>query len=294
LKLTSNRRSSLISMSSTLSQLKRQLAALEPARSPGEKGFTLGLDQVDAALGGGLPRGCLHEVFAHEVGDAGASAGFALALALRAAGEGRHIVWVRHAFAVLEQGDLYAPGLAQFGIDPDRVLLISAKSETMVLRAGLEALRSPALGAVLLEIWGKAGFLDLTASRRMMLAASRSGVTGFILRAAGQPQPSSSLTRWQVRAAPSVGLAAGAPSNPVFDILLDRHRAGIAGGRWHLEWNRDRKSFDLSAAQPARFDEPLATPKRSAAKPLPGSVVSLPVDRPAASPEDQKPFRKTG
>jgi protein ImuA len=227
------------------------------------------------------------------VGDAGAGAGFSLALALRAA-SGGPIVWVRHGLAILEAGGLYAPGLAEFGVDPDEIVLVSARSETMVLRAGLEALRSRAPGAVILELWGRAGLLDLTASRRMMLAASRSGVTGLVLRAAGEPQPSSALTRWQVSAAPSAGLAAGAPSNPVFDILLDRHRAGIAGGRWRVEWNRDRKGFDISATEPARSDEPVRKTGRAAAQPLPGTVVSLPFDRPAAPAEEEERFRKAG
>ncbi len=56
-----------------------------------------------------------------------------------------------------------------------------------ILRAGAEAARCPAVGAVLMEPWGEARPLDLTASRRLTLAADQSGVTVFLLRARPRP-----------------------------------------------------------------------------------------------------------
>jgi protein ImuA len=275
-----------------LSHLRQDLQRLGPANPPPAAGFTLGQGELDEALGGALPRGCLHEIFEGEAGDAGAAAGFVLALAMRAAA-GRKILWIRHDLATLESGGVYAPGLSEFGLDPDAVILVAVRNETMALRAALEALRSCAPGAVILEIRGKAKLLDLTASRRLMLAASRSGGTGFFLRT-GEARPSSALTRWRVGAAPSPPLAADAPSHPAFDITLERHRAGIRPRSWRVEWNRDRICFDI----PKRDFALLAAGRhatRSAGNPSPalsGAVVSLSFDG-QASPKKEK-LRRTG
>jgi protein ImuA len=105
--------------------------------------------------------------------------------------------------------------------------------------------------------------LDLTASRRLALAAEQSGATLFLLRLGAEPAPSAADTRWAVSAAPSEALEANAPGAPTFDIELLRRRSGPSGMRWRLEWNRDRLAF----IDPA----------------LPGAVVSLSTGRPAAA-----------
>ena len=104
------------------------------------------------------------------------TAGFAALLALRAAA-GKPIAWVRQDYADVEAGALHAPGLAELGLDPDRLILVRARNAADVLRAGAEAVRCPALGAVLMEPWGEPRVLDLTATRRLSLAAAGSGVT---------------------------------------------------------------------------------------------------------------------
>lgn len=286
-------------MNQVLTDLRRKLAALEPPPVPEKGRFTLGSQEVDAWLEGGLARAAVHEVFAAKAGDEPGASGFTLALALRAAPPGRSIVWVRHHLAELENGTPYGPGVAEFGVDPDRVVLVSPRSDAGVLSAGLEALHCSALGAVLIEFWGKSSLLDLTASRRMMLAASRSGATGFLLRPASPAEPSAALTRWRVGALPSAALAKGAPSHPAFDIALERHRAGIRPESWRVEWNRDHKRFDLAAARPdARAGKFSAFRPASAAKlPLagaavPGTVVSASFDGQAASAAEK--FRRTG
>ncbi len=285
-----------------LANLKHKIAALEMPAIPAARKFALGVDEVDRILGGGLARACLHEVFAKSSGDEPSATGFALAIAFRAAETGRKIVWIRNRLAGLETGIPYAPGLMELGIDPDDVILVAAKNDIAVLRAALEALRAPALGAVLIDIWGAVPLLDLTTSRRLMLAASRSGVTGFVLRPACQPQSSAALTRWRVAALPSTGLATGfaaqAPSHPIFDISLERHRAGIPPHRWRVEWNRDHKRFDRpdDALQPLPADGArighLASAKGT---PLSGAVVSLSFNGSAAPAQSQgRGHRRTG
>jgi protein ImuA len=253
-----------------LDTLRRQLSALERGAGPGvHASASLGCAAIDTALGGGLARGALHEVFA--AADAAPATGFALALALRAAGE-RPILWVRQDFSGVETGALYAPGLADLGLAPERLILVRVRDGPGVLRAAEEAARCSSLGAVVIEPWGEPRALDLTATRRLARAAETSGVPLIMLRLAASPAPSAATTRWEVRAAPSSPLPANAPGHPAFAVTLARRKAGAGGRSWSVEWNRDRREF--ISLEIASLESVGAT--------LSGGVVSVPAD---GSPE---------
>lgn len=261
----------------TVRALRSKLAALErPADLGASDFFAFGLPGVDGPLGGGLERAAVHEIFAQAAADATAAAGFALALALRAADGGR-IVWVRQDFADREAGRLDALGLAEFGLDPGQLLLVRARDAADVLKAGEEAARCAALGAVLIEPWGDPRVLDLNATRRLSLAAAASRVTALMVRVAAAPAPSAASTRWTVRAAPSRPLEANAPGLPAFTINLLRHRAGVPPRQWRVEWDRDVSHFKSG-------DWPIAAP-------LPGRLVAVPAGRPV---EEVQPLRRAG
>lgn len=252
-----------------LAALRKAVAALDPTALRGDA-FELGLDSLDAWIGG-LARGALHEVYAPPGSDA-AAGGFGLGLALRAAGA-RPLVWARQDGAEAETGGLYGDGLAALGLDPARLLVVRARDLTAALRATGEAARCSGLGAVLVEIVGEARRLDLTASRRLALAAASSGVTLIVLRLRASPVPSAAATRWHITAAASTGLEADAPGRPAFDAALTRHRAGLGPRTWRLEWDRDSLRF--------------------AAPTLPRPVVPVPAGRPAAA-EAAVPWRRAG
>jgi protein ImuA len=223
--------------------LKREVARLEQGSSPvASARFSTGVAGLDDTLGGGLTRGALHEVFAVGMLDEASAAAFVIGLALRAA-PSAPVLWVRQDFVGLELGEVHAAGLAELGLSPERLILVKARDGPGVLRAGEEAARCPPLGAVIIEPWGNPKTLDLVASRRLMLAAARSGVPVFMLRAGGSPLPSAAATRWSVKAAASAPLEADAPGHPVFEVSLMRDRAGGAGRSWIVEWNRDVRSF---------------------------------------------------
>jgi protein ImuA len=252
-------------MNSTLQSLRAVLADLDADRAPAKATlFPLGAPSLDEVLAGGLAQGALHEIVAPAgLADAAASSGFGLGLALRAAGE-RPLVWVRQDFVDAETGWLYGAGLAAFGVDPSRLIVVRASDATGVLRAASEAVHCPAVGAVLTEIWGEPRVLDLKATRRLSLAAGQSGATLIFIRLHAAPAPSAASSRWAVGAAPSTPLEANAPGRPAFTATLLRHRAGLPGRTWHVEWNRDSQSFaDLA---------PLSRP-----------VVPVPASRPAAA-----------
>lgn len=231
-----------------LEALKREVSRLERGSSPAaSQRFSTGSVQLDAALRGGLARGALHEIFAAQTADEPSASGFAVALAVRAS-EARPVVWVRQDFAGIEAGEIYAPGLAELGLSPDRVIFVRARDGPAVLRAGEEAARCPPLGAVLIEPWGSPRMLDLVATRRLALAAARSNVPLFMVRAGAQPEPSAALTRWRVRAALSAAIEADAPGRPAFNVELLRDKAGAAGRNWIVEWDRDQRIFNDSPA----------------------------------------------
>src|ERR1700730_2760874 len=106
-----------------LSRLRSAIAEREtfcqdaPARA-------LGIGAVDAALSGGLQGATLHEVSAAAPIHLGAAAVFTLALAARANEPHKQALWIATDFGNLETGSLYGPGLDQFGLSTDRLLVV--------------------------------------------------------------------------------------------------------------------------------------------------------------------------
>lgn len=225
----------------SLSALRQRLAQLDPTPRVRPGGtFTLGAEHIDARLGGGLVCAALHELFAQEE-DAGVAAAFALMLAVRGGDRHKPILWVRDDRAGRSSGQIYGPGLIALGADPERFIFIHAPDELAVLRAGAECIKCAGIGAVVIEPYRKAPSLDLTATRRLAMAAASSGVLSLLLRVGADPAPSAAQTRWQVAAASSVPLEGNAPGCPAFAVTLLRHRAGIAGFNACLEWDRDQQ-----------------------------------------------------
>jgi protein ImuA len=202
----------------------------------------LGHEAADRCLKGGLQRGALHEVFAMAGHEASAT-GFVSGLAQLAAG-GKHLLWICADFSSREFGSLSATGLLEFGFDPSRLLLLRVAKDKDALRAAIDALSCPALGAVIIEICGKSRILDLQASRRLTLACERKAVTGFLLRFGVKPQASTAETRWFISAA--VSRQGENWGYPVFETDLVRNRNGRTG-QWVMEWNNDARLFQKPA-----------------------------------------------
>lgn len=220
---------------------RTRLKAIACARDSDAVRVSFGVDSLDTRLKGGLAQAALHEVYA-SAGDAASGAAFALLLAGRCH-QTKPIFWVREASTRLGTRP-YGLGLAELGISPSRLFLVDAPDSIAALRAGADIIRCGAVGAVVIELNGKAPALNLTASRRLALAAGHSGVMTLLLRTGGEPVPSAAHSRWRVASASSTPLPANAPGRPAFKVTLLRHRGGIAGFEARLEWNRDRQCFD--------------------------------------------------
>ena len=231
-----------MALSSTVQELRAQVRAIEA------RGGAVNLRKGQRAISGqvGMPDlalGCLHEVTG-DPGDLCAATGFAVGLVTRLsqysnAGAGAPVLWCGRALTSHEHGALYAPGLDEFGLGPERLLVVRARTDTQVLWAMEEGLRCRGLGAVVGEL-DDPGF---TPSRRLQLAAEASGVTAVLLRTQSAAA-TGAVTRWHVTSAPT---RQNAEINiPRWRVQLERHRGG-ALGEWNVEWRNETGDFSVAA-----------------------------------------------
>jgi protein ImuA len=243
-----------------IEQLRQCLRALEkPAGLEDAAGaLPFGINAIDAILGGGLPRGALHEIAASSEVHVAAATGFTLALTAR---EHACVCWVSADMTLAESGSLYGGGLEPFGFAPERLLGVTAARQRDLLWAMEEALRCRAIRAVIGE-WRHAA-IDPVAVRRLSLAAADSGALAFMLRTAPAVDASTAATRWIVGAAPSAATPHG-PGAPRFAAHLTRNRRGPLGS-WILEWSDSDERFSLAHAQPVAMPA-LDRPHRQGAR----------------------------
>jgi protein ImuA len=204
----------------------------------------LGIPALDTLLGGGLPLATLHEIRASESRDATSAAGFALALVARLAATGGAfpLLWVGEADARRETGALYAPGLALLGLDPANVVTVAAQNESDALWAFEAALNCRGLGVAICEL--RQVSLDLSATRRCILRARASGVTGFLLRIGGAAEASAAELRFRVSptGAGTIGGFAAGIGRMAWRLTLEKNRGGRTGAL-PVEWNAHERLF---------------------------------------------------
>lgn len=196
-----------------------------------------GCAALDCALpGGGLARGAVHEILgqAGDEEDGAAAAGFAAGIIARL-GAGP-VLWC------LKRPDLYGPGLLAHGLDPARLVLVSAPRDDRILWAveeGLRAARAAGLAAVV----GEVGRLPMVAGRRLQLAAERTGAIALLLRrwrsgdeaAAERNRPSAVVTRWRIASLPAAEIhGEKGIGRPRWRVELLRCRGG-APASWEME-----------------------------------------------------------
>jgi protein ImuA len=245
----------------TLDNLRGQIRQLEYggklsqlSRIQSENTISLGNSEINEALPwGGLPIWGLHEIF----GDI-ASIGFAAVLINKLVNNlDSPILWCQHG------DNLYGQGLTEFGINPDRLILVNGKSDNDILWAMEEGLRSTGISGVL----GEPFKVPPIAGRRLQLAAEENCVPCLLLRPEGRyknPQnvtpTNAALTRWHVTAAPSITPASGRGLGvPKWDLELQRYRYSALNlqkqknkqrkvGRvtsWQVEWYHETGNFSV-------------------------------------------------
>lgn len=229
----------------TLDRLRQEVARIEgvpTTMDTGDRLRPLGVAAIDAVLQGGLMPAALHEIAPARMADLGAACGFAAALAARPVLGRREVLWVQTDFAALESGRPYGPGCDLFGLPTRRLLLLTVPRPVDLLWAMEEALRSRALAAVIAELPQNGVAADLTATRRLTLAAREGDSLGLLLRHQSSPLTSSAETRWQVAAAPSRPDRFGGLGRTTFALSLTKNRRGPTG-RWLVAWDHHECAF---------------------------------------------------
>jgi protein ImuA len=202
--------------------------AIESAGPLGERDcLPFGLEAIDRRLaGGGLGVPGLHEAAGAGpgLGDDAAATLFIAGIAARLASEkgGGTVLWA------LTRRDLFAPGLAQAGLGPDRVLYAECRNDEEALAVMEEGLRHGGLAGVVGEI----GRVAMASTRRLQLASEEGGTAALMLkrwRRTGEDPlvvPSAAVTRWRIACVPSGALPVEGVGRPRWRLELARQRGG--------------------------------------------------------------------
>lgn len=220
-------------------KLRAQIRRLEGFKGGNKAGcLPLGVSIEDCLPGSALALGAVHEFISAGYEDAASSLSFILAV-LSPLPMPSPIIWVARDHVQ------YAPGFAFYGIDAQHIIFVRPQKDAQALWVMEEALRCKGIAAVV----GECAMADLTATRRLQLAAEESGVPGLLLRPAQRVMSSSScVTRWQVRPAPSIPEGLPGLGVPRWQVELLKARGGRPGS-WIMEW-RDQALFLATMPKP--------------------------------------------
>lgn len=210
-------------MSEIVSQLRETLRAVKPHMKSQRAAIRFDIAALDSRLvEGGLRVDALHEAAAANETNWGDDSAATLFLAGIAARNPGQILWVVH------RRELFAPGLFQAGLAPDRLIHAEARDDNELLAVMEDALRFRGLGAVVGEV-KRAG---LTATRRLQLAAEGGTALALLLRRSTRlgddplAQPSAAVTRWRIASVPSSPLAVEGVGRARWRLALVRQRGG--------------------------------------------------------------------
>jgi hypothetical protein len=254
-----------LEMSTSSAPAVLRLARANPSRD--ESRVHGGFDAVRMAVANAP----LNEIMPATPGDHAAALGFALAWAMATANDGM-IFWAAPEQDFFEDGLPNAEGLAQFGLQLDRLLMVRANSQMDALWAVEQALTMPGTTA-LCAISPAKKPLSLTATRRLLLTAEKHKTRCMLLRL-DRAGASGAWSRWQISAAPSSGVERelGAPA---FNVHLARNRTGSSGLNFNLQWDIQSHAFRTQesggdtamdgALALASADRPVDADERSAA-----------------------------
>lgn len=220
------------------------------------KRWCFGIDEIDWRLPDGvLNFAGVHEIKPSHYSDIGAALGFTLRLIVRrlCVGSQGAVLWCGLERESHEIGMLHGPGLLQCGLDPSRLMIVQAAKGRDVLWAMEEGLKANTLAAVV----GLLPTADLTAARRLALAAQRGATPCLAITHHKTATMGVCLTRWRIARTQSGPhpFVAFSPGNPRWCVTLERVRHGGGGRSWVLEWCNDAYCFRLAATLADRAPE---------------------------------------
>ncbi len=165
------------------------------ARSQSLPTIATGFDALDRCLpGGGWPRAALSEILLESCGRGELRLLLPALARLSCDEDGRRLIWVAPPWVP------YAPALEAAGLDLARLLIVHAESETEILWATEQSLRSGSCAAVL--AWAQ--HCDASGLRRLQLAASEGDTLGVVFRPSAR-HPDYSPAALRLAVAPRAG-----------------------------------------------------------------------------------------
>lgn len=225
-----------------LEKLRERLGRLEETQRRFSRTIPIA-DAVDHCMPhGGLPAGCIHEVKSASLASALA---FSSILSARIAGDQGNVIYIA------PDRSLHPLGLLPYGIRLDQFLFLSVRRSQDVSWAVMEALRCSQVSAVITVLDGA----DLTASRRLQLAAESSGATGFLIGHVTSAPIAAPITRWKVSS--HVGKPGQRFDEPAWTLDLLYCRGGRPG-TWIIEWRNQQLSTLFNQLAPQTMSKALA------------------------------------
>jgi protein ImuA len=197
--------------------LQSDILRLEGFKSVNSGSLDSGLGVIKNAFpNASFPLGCLHEFMSSQPEDSAATNGFIAGLLASLMGNYGTLLWIGSS------RKLFPPALKAFGLTPEHFIFIDVQKQKDVLWVMDEALKCPALSAVV----GELKDISFTESRRLQLAAEHSQVTGFVLRHTSRtPNTTACVSRWKITSM---------ISEPIDDL------PGIGYPKWRVELLRVR------------------------------------------------------
>lgn len=206
----------------TLDTLRARIRHLEQDNAELIEFHPFGVEAIDKHLpGGGLALGAVHEVAGGDnIQHAAAATLFVAGILARIDGP---VIWC------LRQRDLFAPALEQTGLSTDRVFISEAPSDKALLSCMEDSLQHGSACAVV----GEVNKFSMEASRKLQLAAGRTGTLAIVLRRFWRPvdaenfnQDTVARTRWRISAAASPPLRVRGVGRARWSVELSRCRGG--------------------------------------------------------------------
>ena len=213
-----------------IAELQNQILQWQGFKQVERKHDGLGLGELEQAFPGNVfPVGALHEFICENKEEEAASSGFLGSLLSFLIQKDGIVLWISGS------GQLFAPAMTSFGLEPDRIIFVQIQKQKDLLWALEEGLKCTAVKVVVAEIQE----INFVQSRRLQLVVEKSQVTGLLLRF--QPRVLGATTcavRWHIRPRPSyVQDNMPGVGFPVWEAELLKVKNGQPS-RWQLIWKQ--------------------------------------------------------